>query len=440
MNWFLSILIGFLTAAGGCLTAGYIAVRCVKWYRISSFEGGSGYYVVFIGLFGIVVGLVLGLVCARLVANGAAPGFLKALGVSFGSLAALGLVVLGLCRLAADLPPTIDSRELAMAIEVRTPVGFKMPVELDEYGAFAGVDLRGGRSQPTEKLRLDEARKEDGRWVVPATFPLQTSSSDKLIRAYFNKANDAIISVRFGTARRKHLEWSEWYESAWNAGESRPAPEHAFFIRYRVQLVEKKIRPPQPTHEELELQRAAAEEAEFNALSPSAPIVEWFRYTQCGTPPERLGAAVHHIVGRENFVAELSSLIRSDDAETARNALYLFEHLPQVPAELVPPVADVGRKIAAAITAFNATTPEQDPSYQGAADISLQFSPWMVAVRAIRKQGCGDLTPELRTILELSRARPDSHCMQADVRRVASYYMHEWTGLAPLPGDPKPNG
>lgn len=56
----------------------------------------------------------------------------------------------------------------------------------------------------------------------------------------------------------------------------------------------------------------------------------------------------------------------------------------------------------------------------------------------LREKCGGDFTPELKTILELSRARPDSHCMRADICRVASFYLHEWTGLAPLPTDPKP--
>jgi len=43
-----------------------------------------------------------------------------------------------------------------------------------------------------------------------------------------------------------------------------------------------------------------------------------------------------------------------------------------------------------------------------------------------------------RPILELPRLRRDSHVMQVDVCRVASFYMHEWAGVAPIPGDPKP--
>ncbi|MFO1498310.1 MAG: hypothetical protein U1G07_07965 [Verrucomicrobiota bacterium] len=87
---------------------------------------------------------------------------------------------------------------------------------------------------------------------------------------------------------------------------------------------------------------------------------------------------------------------------------------------------------------MNATTVEQDPSYQAAADIAVRFSAWMSAVRHLRATAGGDFTTELRSMLELSRVREDSLVMRQDVRRVASYYMHEWTGLAPLPSDPKP--
>jgi hypothetical protein len=47
MSWLLSILTGLLAAAVGCLGAGVVAWLCVGWYRISSFEGASGYFVVF---------------------------------------------------------------------------------------------------------------------------------------------------------------------------------------------------------------------------------------------------------------------------------------------------------------------------------------------------------------------------------------------------------
>ena len=62
----------------------------------------------------------------------------------------------------------------------------------------------------------------------------------------------------------------------------------------------------------------------------------------------------------------------------------------------------------------------------------------MVAARALQGKDGVDLTPELRIILELARVRQDSYVMRQDVVRVASYYLQQWAGLAPLPTDPKP--
>ena len=90
---------------------------------------------------------------------------------------------------------------------------------------------------------------------------------------------------------------------------------------------------------------------------------------------------------------------------------------------------------------WSATTrQEQDPGYEGAAAVAIQFSAWMVAARAMQGKDGVDLTPELRIILELARVRHRSYVMRQDVVRVASYYLQQWAGLAPLPTNPKPGG
>lgn len=63
----------------------------------------------------------------------------------------------------------------------------------------------------------------------------------------------------------------------------------------------------------------------------------------------------------------------------------------------------------------------------------------MVAVRALREKAGTISLPSSGQSLELSRVRRGKPPAIADrVCRVASYYMKEWTGLEPLPTDPKP--
>jgi hypothetical protein len=114
--------------------------------------------------------------------------------------------------------------------------------------------------------------------------------------------------------------------------------------------------------------------------------------------------------------------------------------MAEAPPGLAEAVTSAGRHLIGLIRRGNAMTVEQDPAYEWAAEISQRFDSWMVAVRALRKKGAGDFTLELGEMLVLSRVREDSYVMQMDVRRVASYYMHQWAGLAPVAGDPKPGG
>ena len=437
MNWALSILIGFLTAGVGCVGAGLIAGMCVDWYRISSFEGKAGYYVVFIALAGMIAGFAIGVICSRTVAASASPGFWTGLGIAIGSTAALALIAGVIARLAADLDPQMDGHDLELAIEVRGPKGFTVPEESAPYGAFANVYLPGGRRLPRGELELEEARQVDARWVVTATVPLTTRSSRKYLRVFFDEDNDMLFSLPLRSRPRKNdLEWSQWVESGWDAGTPQPPPEARFTMRYRVQLVQPPT--PGPTLAEVEAREAAEEQAAFEAMPPDAPIADWFPYTRIGAPEDRRQIAIGHITAKTDYVGELSALMLSDQTKTAVDALHLIEHLPEYPEELVASVSEAGRDIAARLRKVNDTSPERDPSHLGAADVAVRFSAWMEAVRTLREKGGGDFTPELLAILELSRVRDDSIVLRNDVLRVASYYMQQWAGLAPLPTDPSP--
>ena len=129
MSWWLSLLVGVLTAVAGCLGTGLVAGLLVDWYRVSSREGASGFFVIGLALLGLVGGFVVGVVCARLVAAGVAPGFLKALGVALGATCGLLALITGLSWLSADFPPTLDGRELVVEVEVRLPAGLEIPAE-----------------------------------------------------------------------------------------------------------------------------------------------------------------------------------------------------------------------------------------------------------------------------------------------------------------------
>ena len=67
MTWLATLATAVLGAVlGGAGTFG-LAFLWVNWYRISAFEGGSGYFVVIMSLLGTVAGFVVGAITSRVV-------------------------------------------------------------------------------------------------------------------------------------------------------------------------------------------------------------------------------------------------------------------------------------------------------------------------------------------------------------------------------------
>lgn len=437
MSWLSSIVIGVLTAAAGCFAAGFLGTFCVRWYRISSFEGGAGYYVLSFAFVGTLAGLIGGIVASRFVPIAEAAPFWSGLGWCAGGMVALVGAVGLVCRLAADLAPTLDGRKLRIVAEIRGGKSFTPPTKTDDYGAFASIFLLRGRRQSRAELDVSQAKKVDGRWVITVTVPLETSSSRKYFRAYFNQENDALFSLPLRShPKRKDMAWSRWVDSAWNANEPEPPQDEKFNLRYRVEPVPPPA--PRPSAAEIAAQQAAEEQAAFEAIAADAPLTAWLPHVRYGAPEQRRSVALQRMTARPDFVSELGGLMLASDADVAAETLRLVPQLGAPLPDLIDPVVEAGRDLIARLRKVNQTRASDDPGFDGAADVARRFSGWMEAVRTLREKAGGDFTPQLAEVLELSRVRPDSYVLRSDVLRVASYYLHEWAGVEPLPTDPKP--
>jgi len=438
MSWPLSAVVALLSGALGLLAGGLVMNACVRWYRISSFEGGSGYAVIGVALLGGVAGAILGLVTSRMLTGEGMPGFLKGVGVAWGAVLVIAALAAGIAFALADIPPTLDGNELMLEVEIKLPVEVKKSPAKGKGESFLGlasVVNHTQRKSERGELCPTDARLDDGRWVVPGSVHIYTTRGLRSLDIQLNGEEVLGFLVPLpGHPGKEFLTWSEWGPRP--PASQPPWPDSKPSYRFRVKPIEPP--PPGPTPEEIAAEEAAAEQAKFDAMQPGAPIKAWLPWTRYGVSDEHKAAALTHIVSRGTFIAEMTKLITARNAEAAAEALRLIESLPDVPDTLVPPVTAVGKDIAALIRRVNATTEQEDPGYEKAAEVSQRFSAWMVAVRTLREKCGGDFTPELREILELSRVRSDSRAMRGDVLRVASYYMHEWTGLEPLPTDPPP--
>lgn len=246
MSWPASIFSALLTGLLALFVGGVIAAMAVDWYHISGREGESGYFVAAIAILSFGAGVLIGLITARMVAGGAHPGFLRALGISLGLVIGIGALSLGLTRALADVPPEIDGEPLLLAVEIRWPEGQKEAPRAEGTDE-ASIGLHSipyfshtVRASEYGPLWMEDAHQVEGRWVVPGAVSVFTSRGTRMLTVNTGGKDTPGFQVRLPAfPRKKNLEWSGW-EPNFRPGVKVP-PDLVSF-RYRVQRVSSPIR------------------------------------------------------------------------------------------------------------------------------------------------------------------------------------------------------
>jgi len=220
-------------AAVGLLSAGAVAARAVDWYSISSFEGGSGYFVVGMSLLGAAGGAVVGAITARV--RGASAPLASTLAIGAVAVLAIAGAVGGAARALADVPPTFEGEGVLLAFELQWPAGAPSPATLPgegraRLGALSGRTLR---TWGDGILFTGDVAQRDGQWVMPGVASIFTTRGDRLLEAAIG---DSVVGTflvplpaRPGAPQR---EWSEWLPRA-HPG----APPLPPGVRYRFRIV-----------------------------------------------------------------------------------------------------------------------------------------------------------------------------------------------------------
>jgi hypothetical protein len=239
MHWLLCFLASLPAAAVALVCGGFTGSKCVRWYRISSFEGGAGYFVVFMALLGAVVGLVTGLVTAAILKPEGMAAYWEMAGVAAVAVLVITAFIVMACRLMADVPPRLGGRELLLEVEIKLPAGMKPP-PADDSEAHAltlhSVAGRTVRKSMTGQWLPELARLEDGRWIVPCSAPLFTERGHRSLSVRLH-GEDVIGYLIPLPARpgRAFLAWSEWGPRP--RSPHPPWPETKPCYRFRIQPV-----------------------------------------------------------------------------------------------------------------------------------------------------------------------------------------------------------
>lgn len=238
MNWLLRMAAGLLTAVVAGILSAVLASLCVDWYQMSSFEGTSGYFVAFMVLLGLLGGLLIGVITASSLRKG--TGFLKALCVSLAIVLGLLLIIGLIARLLADVAPTVGGEAVTLAVEIRWPPG-QSPADNagpGEWSVLLGsVVNHTQRASEAGPLWREDAREENGQWIVPGAVSLFTSRGDRIL----DVLPDGVIESGWvlplpAYPGEEFYEWSDWWPHAREGDPPLPEDVSGGF-RYRFRLV-----------------------------------------------------------------------------------------------------------------------------------------------------------------------------------------------------------
>jgi len=242
-HWLLSFAVGILSGILALFCGGFVADACVKWYRISSFEGSSGFFVVYLALLAGFLGLVVGVVAAFTILKGPNGSFLSALGGSAGIVLGLSALVAAISWWFADISPKIDGDTLTIEAELRLPKGQALPGAESGYSYVELHSIVGNtvRKRWPGDLHLDRARLEEGRWVVPGEVLLFTGRSKRsLLFSLSGQDPRGFLLPLPSRPDATFLQWSDWMPRA-------PWPETE--ASYRFRLRKNTPPPPGPSYE-----------------------------------------------------------------------------------------------------------------------------------------------------------------------------------------------
>ena len=232
MTYFLALLAGIVGTALGFVAGAAAAAALAPLLGISSFEGASGYFAVFVGgPLGAILGFVLSTVLAlRRLGHrsfGAVGGRLALVAVS---IAGIGAAVLGAFWIMRPIinpngPPP------QLVFEIRLPPGAAPP-------SVEGYTIELQTSKNRMPGSLEAPRQQDGRTVIAGSVDMYFRVWQRLLVLTTPDKTDVLFDIRLGLGPTHGATFGAWQRADYigepGKGEARRSTAaDRYEIRYR---------------------------------------------------------------------------------------------------------------------------------------------------------------------------------------------------------------
>jgi hypothetical protein len=376
MGWGGTIGVALITTALGGVVAYIVAQELIDFLHITKFEGGAGYFAVFITLLGIIVGFLTGLISALAVRS----DFWKAQGYAAGAIVVMAILATVLPAVLNDEGPTLDGEHLKLQVELKGPPGWKP--DRQSRAQFNRCWLQEDAADAPEEpivSKYGEIRlaRSDGGWVATSRFGLNKTHSHHYARIFLGSATDISIDVPLPRhPGRPFKEWSGWVASGFYPQKDKPVPP-GFTWRFRIRTSSEDGREYPDRQARVEAYRRER----LDGVGKEEPLVKWLPVFEGpdGEPePPPNSDAAQALLQRNT--AELAQLLRSTDPNVFRPAVFAAAYMyPGVPESLIEPLAAAGERTVDLIREAAAADPD-DPDVAAEQRAHAFYNSWNMAM------------------------------------------------------------
>jgi hypothetical protein len=233
-----TLLIAVLTGAAGAVLAVIGGDMTTRAHHVSNMEGGRAMLVLYaIAPAGALLGIIVGFLVARSIPG---PGFLalaKAQGIALLVTTTVSVAVFGFALWRAPRAPELDGQSLTLEFEIRLPPGRTLP---DSTGDFSVLLISRGYGDDRHEadLKLDSTTQSDGRFVIPASSFLYTTTRQRFLIVNDLGDEHYWFDLPLRARPRKEDEaWTDWWPQPGETATNDIRGNGGFQIRYHVRKV-----------------------------------------------------------------------------------------------------------------------------------------------------------------------------------------------------------
>lgn len=391
MTWPSALATGLVCALVGALAAGSIANLCVTWYHVSQREGFAGYFVIYWGLGGALLGLAAGVAITRLLPARPLP-------IALGAVILVAAVAALIARLGGDVPPRIAGDRLMLQVELRAPESWQLTnTRRAQQGSLRLTAAGASGHTASGNLPPLSARQEQQRWILPGSVFVFTTRGRRHLAARLGSEEVAAFDLPLPPhPGRAELTWSPWTPAA-----------KGFEVRYRVEPLRAQPAAPAPA----------------GAPPEDAPLADLLPFAQDASFDirQRVFRAI------QSRPTELIPLLTAGDATQVDRVLYAATGINPLPDAFEPPLLHVLDSMRAELARLRQTAEVQhDPDHLAAVALQRRFINWFTVWKNAHRQTRA-VPPALTDFLNDAAQLADPALAEArEIGPLGRRYLREW--------------